>query len=226
MSKTDFSDYSENNYGKKARITDAVYRDALTSWQVPAIKTHMGDLTGKVFLDIGAGDIVLGEKLHEIGVPKKFYVQDLSEPSISSGLERLVAAGIDTSIFQSLISSDFSFDSIEDEEVDFAFSNSLFSHLSLNSILLCLRHLSSKMQSGKSYFSSMIVLPNDIEALDYDWSYMNKLGTNVVSYAIKDPFHYTDSTIRNLLNFRTGFEVKAIHDYGHPFQKLVEFIRV
>ena len=82
------------------------------------------------------------------------------------------------------------------------------------------------MQRGKSYFSSMIVFPNDVETLEYDWSYMNKPGTNIVSYANKDPFHYTESTINNLQNYRTGFEVKTIHSYGHPFQKLIEFVRV
>lgn len=225
VQETDFPDYRENDYGKVPRMTDAAYRAALTSWQVPAIQRHCGDLTGKVFLDIGAGDIVLGEKLDELGVPRKFYVQDLSRPSLLAGLQRLQATGIDTRMFRTLVSDSFDFAQIEDEEVDFAFSNSLFSHLSINSIVLCLRNLHPKLKMGASYFSSMIVLPDDTERLVYDWSHLDRPMTQVVSSSVRDPFHYTPNTICNLQHLRTGFTVRHIHDYGHPFQKLVEFQR-
>ncbi len=217
--------YTENNYGKVPRITNDKYRAFLTNYQVPAIKKHCGDLTGKVFLDIGAGDIVLGEKLNEIGVPKKFYVQDLSKPSILSGLKRLDASGVDISNIVGFVSTNFDFNVIEDGEVDYAFSNSLFSHLTINSITLCLHNLSPKMPIGAKYFSSMIVLPTDEDTYAYDWSYLKKLGTQLASYSIKDPYHYTANTIKNLQQFNTGFKMKHIHDYGHPFQKLVEFER-
>ena len=221
--ETDFPDYSENFYGKKARLTSESYRTDLASWQVPAIQKHIGDLTGKVFIDIGAGDIILGEKLSEIGIPKKFYVQDLSKPSLVSGLQRIRNLGVDTNNFHALVSDNFNFDAIEDRELDYAFSNSLFSHLTINSIVLCLQRLRPKMKLEAKYFSSMIILPDNVEKFIYDWSYLNKHGINVKSCSIKDPFHYTENTIKNLQNFRTGFEVKAIHSYGHPFQKLVEF---
>jgi hypothetical protein len=225
MQTTDFPDYRENDYGKVPRMTDAAYREALTSWQVPAIQRHCGDLTGKVFLDIGAGDIVLGEKLAELGVPRKFYVQDLSRPSLLAGLQRLQSAGFDTRMIHALVSDSFDFGQIANEELDCAFSNSLFSHLSINSIVLCLQNLRPKLKAGASYFSSMIVLPDDTERLAYDWSYLGKPMTQVVSSSTKDPFHYTPNTIANLQHFRTGFVVRHIHDYGHPFQKLVEFQR-
>jgi hypothetical protein len=159
-------------------------------------------------------------------VPKKFFVQDLSAPSLKSGIERIAAAGVDTSIFYLLVSDNFNFDLIKDGQIDAAFSNSLFSHLSINSIVLCLRNLFPKMKPGTSYFSSMIVLPGDDEKLLYDWSYLGKSGTAVVSSSIRDPYHYTENTIRKLPNLKVDFEVKEIHNYGHPFQKLVEFYRM
>lgn len=39
----------------------------------------------------------------------------------------------------------------------------------------------------------------------------------------KNPFHYTKNTLENLRNNDIGFEFKQVHEYGHPFQKLVEF---
>lgn len=220
---TQYTDYTENNYGKVARLTNEDYRNDLTSWQIPAIKEHFGSLEGKNFIDIGAGDIVLGEKQNEIGRPEIFYVQDLSKTSIDAGINRMKCNGVDIKNIIPLISINFDFSQIENGSIDCAFSNSLFSHLSLNSILLCLRNLSVKMKKNSKYMTSMIVVTNHIEPDSYDWSYLRKKGTNVVSYSTKDPFHYTKETILQLSRFNSGFEVVKIHDYGHPFQKLVEF---
>ena len=167
---------------------------------------------------------MLGEKLEEIGNPKIFYVQDLSKPSLESGINRLNKKGIDTTRFVTMASDDFNFDLIEDPTIDNAFSNSLFSHLSLNTILLCLKKLSPKMKKGAKYFSSMIICPNKDETKPFDWSFLNTKGSDVVSSFNKDPFHYNRETIFKLSLFNTGFNVIEIHDdYGHPFQKLVEF---
>jgi hypothetical protein len=169
---------------------------------------------------------VLGEKLGEIGRPKKFFVQDLSEPSINAGLKRMNKNGVDTTNIIPLISYNFNFDKVDDASIDFAFSNSLFSHLSLNSIILCLRNLRPKMKVNAKYLTSMIVVPGEIEPLSYDWSYLKTPGSNIISYPTKDPYHYTKSTINETLDGRIGFKIIQVHDYGHPFQKLVEFVAV
>ena len=57
----------------------------------------------------------------------------------------------------------------------------------------------------------------------FDCSFLKKPKVNVTNSSIKDPFHYTSATIKSLKNLNIGFEVKPIHEYGHPFQKLVEF---
>lgn len=99
--RTGYEEYTENNYGKVARITNDEYRERLTSCQVPAIKRHFGNLTGKTFLDIGAGDIVLGEKLADIGTPSTFYAQDLSQPSLDAGISRIGKAGCNATLHRS-----------------------------------------------------------------------------------------------------------------------------
>lgn len=226
---TSYENYNENSYGRVARITNEAYRTDLVSWQVPAINKHFGDLTGRTFIDIGAGDIVLGEFLSELGTPKIFYAQDLSEPSLKTGLRRIEKTGAKMETFVTFASDDFDFSEIPDGSLDCAFSNSLFSHLSLNSILLCLRKLAPKMKVGSKYLSSMIVIPGGDENPQndwnkpYDWSHLGRKGTNIVSYPSKDPFHYSEDLVATLSQFDTGFKVVDIHSYGHPFQKLVEF---
>lgn len=216
---------TDNRYAQVTRITDQAYRDRLTSWQLPAIRTHFGDLTGQAFLDIGAGDIVLGEHLAELGPPAVFYAQDLNRKSLDAGMARLARAGSPTERIVTLASPDFDFSAIPDGGLDAAFSNSLFSHLSINSIVLCLRRLAPKLKAGGKYLSSMIVLPHDEEDQPFDWSHLGLKGTNVVSYPACDPYHYSPDTVLHLSTFQTGFEVVKIHPYGHPFQKLVEFRR-
>lgn len=223
--RTGYKDYKENSYGRFARKTNESSRKNLASWQIPAIKKHCGDLTNKSFMDIGAGDLVLGEYLAEIGIPRVFYVQDLSGPSLRSGISRLKQKGISTDIFEVLVSDNFDFGRVADDSLDYAFSNSLFSHLSINSILLCLSNLAPKMKNGGQYFSSMIVVPDGNETRAYDWRYLQRKGTDVISYPTKDPFHYNEALVFNLSHLNVGFQVHAIHDYGHPFQKLVEFVR-
>ena len=223
--KTGFRNYTENSYGRVARITDEEYRKDLVSWQIPAIKKHFGDLTNKSFIDVGAGDIVLGEFLYEIGIPKIFYAQDLSEISLKVGMDRIKKSKINPDIFVTMSSDNFDFSKVEDFELDYAFSNSLFSHLSINSILFCLRKLSKKMKIGGKYLTSMIILPTSKEEESFDWSFLKKKHTDVISHSTKDPFHYSEETIMHLSSFSTGFKFIKIHDYGHPFQKLVEFER-
>lgn len=220
---TGYENYSENEYGKTARMTDQSYRDRLASWQIPAIKLHFGDLEGKVFIDIGAGDIILGEHLRELGQPQTFYAQDLSRPSLNAGLKRITGASTDSPPFITMSSDNFDFSSIPDRTIDCAFSNSLFSHLSVNSKVLCLRQLAPKMKSTGKYLSSMIVVPDDRETMAFDWSYLDTQGSDVVSHFTKDPFHYSEKSLERLAEFDTGFIVSKVHDYGHPFQRLVEF---
>lgn len=217
------ADYSENTGGKYTRLTSDEYRERLCSWQVPAIIKHLGSLDNSNFIDIGAGDIVLGEKQDQIGRPKKYFVLDLSEPSLRAGLDRLKSKNIDISNIETIVSIDFDFSSIEDEFLDYAFSNSFFSHLSINSIILCLRNLRPKMKQGARYFSSMIIVPETHKAKPHDWSYLNTTGSAVTSYPQKDPFHYDEKNIKIIIQECTDFKIIAIHDYGHAFQKLVEF---
>lgn len=216
---------TQNFYKQNPRLTTPDKRERVSSFQVDAIKTHIGDLTDKVFIDIGAGDIVLGDKLDLIGIPRKFFVHDLSEKSIDTGLQRLKDTGsVDMSIFYKSVSDCFDFDLIADNEIDAAFSNSLFSHLSLNLITICLKNLFLKMKPGAKYFTSMIVLPDNIERHVYDWSHLDNPFAKHKSYTDKNPFHYTENTLKRLIE-STGFQFIHTHEYDHPFQKLVEFHR-
>ena len=212
-------DYSENNYLKNPRIIGQEYRERLQSFQVPAIKKHFGTLEGKVFADIGCGDMPLAYCQGEIGRPSLYWATDLSEAALSSGKSSIEASGIDVSNIRTLHGPYFCFDGIPDNSIDCAFSNSLFSHLSLNTILICLKSLEPKMKRGSRYFSSMIILPPGKDLLEYEW----RVKHGAVSHSAKDPFHYVYSDFSRVVAATTGLKCIAAHSYGHPFQVLVEF---
>ena len=214
-------DYFENHYAKKPRIVDFDYRERLQSFQLPAIEKHFGSLEGKVFADIGCGDIPLAYCQDKIGRPSIYWATDLSEVALNSGKNSLVASGVDISNIRLLHGPYFCFNEIPDRSIDCAFSNSLFSHLSLNTILICLKNLEPKLKRGSRYFSSMILLPPGIDSLEYEWQV--KYGR--ISHSAKDPFHYVFSDFRKIVSATTGLRCVAAHPYGHPFQLLVEFAK-
>ena len=71
------------------------YKSILTSFQIPAIIEHFQTLENKLFLDLGCGDIVLGEFQEIIGRPMKYFVQDINKNAVDAGINRLKGKGID-----------------------------------------------------------------------------------------------------------------------------------
>jgi len=212
--------YVENNYLRNPRIINNEYRARLQSFQVPAIKKHFGHLEGKCFADIGCGDIPLGYCQEEMGRPKKYYATDLNRKALASGLKSMKKSGIDISNMEIISGPYFDFDLIPNASIDAAFSNSLFSHLSLNTILICLKRLRPKMANHAKYLSSMIILPPGIDCIEYKW----EVKHGATSHAAKDPFHYRFSEFKKVVDSCTDFTCHNSYEYGHPFQALVEFL--
>lgn len=211
--------YFENNYLENDRITNDEYKSRLTAFQIPAIIEHFQTLENKQFLDLGCGDIVLGEFQEILGRPIKYFVQDINKNAVDVGINRLKGKGIDTSNIFPLISPYFDLSKIENQRLDCAFSNSLFSHLTLNSILICLNNLYPKMKRTAKYMSSMIIIPENHNEITYEW----KVKYGAISHSARDPYHYKFSLFKKYVESTTNFEVVQNHAYGHPFQRLVEF---
>lgn len=212
--------HSENFYQQKTRIVNDEYRKRLQSYQVPAVLQHFGNVEGKAFADIGCGDMPLAYCWPQIGRPSIYYATDINQKAVNAGLKNLQRRGIDCNNIVPVTGPDFDFSAIPDGSVDAAFSNSLFSHLTLNSIILCLKRLHPKMKAGTTYMSSAIILPAGEDwCTDFEWKV--KYGTH--SHPCRDPYHYVFDELRQVVNSTTDFECVASHDYGHPFQRLIEF---
>ena len=102
---------------------------------------------------------------------------------------------------------------------DFALAQSLFTHLPLNHLRLCLMRLATKMRSGGRFFATFFLMPdNHVVGAPLK----HEIG-GVTTYDCRDPYHYY---VRDLAYAAQGLPWKMIvhGDWKHPRdQKMVEF---
>ena len=89
-------------------------------------------------LDLGCGPMRLGVAVIPQLTTGWYFGQDINPETLAFGEEVLGQAGIDPAANYTLFASDQFELAAVDQPIDIAFSNSLFSHLNLNSILSCL----------------------------------------------------------------------------------------
>jgi len=99
-------------------------------------------------LDLGCGPMRLGSVLIPELSHGWYYGQDLNAETLTYGEEVLRQAGIPSNGRYTLFASDQFNLSAVDRPIEIAFSNSLFSHLNLNSILTCLLRVRQVLAPG------------------------------------------------------------------------------
>ena len=137
---------SENLYRQDVFLDDLRYANDRQQQRIWAEHQHMqlsflqrwGLTSSSTLLDIGCGPMRLGSALIPLLKDGWYYGQDINPSTIAYGEEVLRQAGIPAHAPYTLFASD-QFDlSLVDRPVQIAFSNSLFSHLTLNSIFTAL----------------------------------------------------------------------------------------
>ena len=171
-------------------------------------------------LDIGCGPLRLGSAL--IGeLDEGFYFgADVNPRTLALGERVLSQLGVTGRRYALSASSNFDF-AFVDAPVDFAFSNSLMSHLAANSILLCLTHVKPVLAAGGAYHSTAFMLGAD-QAWSEPATWRRSPGRTVTTYPHRDPYHYTSDQIDWLAD-QAGFAVEPIFGYAHPTQTMLRF---
>ena len=173
-----------------------------------------------VFLDLGCGPMRLGSSLIPLLDDGFYYGQDLNVKTIALGEEVLESYNVARSKpYKLAATNDFSL-SFVDRPVDIAFSNSLFSHLTLNSIAMALISV-KEVLAPKGLFYSTFFSVDSIK----DWrqpANRNKWGREFFTYSLQDPFHYTFKMIQDLAK-EVGYRATIDSSYNHPTQTMVKF---
>jgi len=171
------------------------------------------------FLDLGCGPLRLGVRLIPELTSGWYFGQDINGETLEAGRRVLADAGVTSERFRLIRSDNFDLSAV-DRPIDLAFSNSLFSHLTINSILIALTRVRAVLAPGAVYYSTFFDLPPG-----HDWTRpcpRNKWGHGFNTFPYRDPYHYPAALLQRLAE-TTGFSMTLDEDFGHPTQTMARF---
>lgn len=175
-------------------------------------------------LDVGCGALRGGIHFVRYLDPGHYYGIDLNESLLRAGLEHEIpAAGlVDRLPTTNLRRTDNFSCTGFGVSFDFMVSVSVFTHLPLNHIRLCLFQLSKVTRPGARYFATFFELPDDVP---FDQPIQPRADKKLRTYPHRDPFHYRREDLSWAASIGP-WELNYIGDWKHPRgQKMAEFIR-
>lgn len=174
-------------------------------------------------LDVGCGALRAGIRFVEFLEAGNYFGQDLRRELLDAGYDKeIVPADLgDRLPRENLVANDdFDFSAF-DATFDFAIAFSLFTHLPLNHIRLCLERISSKLRPGGKFVVSFFERP---ESVSTRHAIIQPPGI-ITTHAARDPFHYAVSDLEFAAE-GLPFRLSVIGDIGHPRgQRAVVFER-
>jgi SAM-dependent methyltransferase len=136
-------------------------------------------------IDIGCGAMRGGIHFARYLDPGNYYGTDINDRLIKAARDiEIPKAGLTDRVPRENLRITGKFDGDFGVQFDYAFANSVFSHLPMNIIRLCLAQTAKVMRPGGSFYATFFVVP---DSLGYDEDFQQPA---TVSHAIRDPFHY------------------------------------
>lgn len=105
---------------------------------------------------------------------------------------------------------------------DRAIALSVFTHLPVDFLKLCLANLADVIKEGGEFYATVFHSPDT-----HDWNNPLKHSPGmVISHPNQDPYHYTTASLKNCCN-GLPWKVELIEEWQHPrAQKMVVFVRI
>jgi len=175
-------------------------------------------------LDIGCGAFRGGVHFVSFLDAGNYYAVDADERLIEDGYNiEICNAGLQWKLprLNLLVSRRFEF-SLFKQTFDVAIAQSVFTHIPLNDIRVCLAELAKSVRPGGKFFASILECP-------HDYSYtapMKHEPGGVISFPADDPFHYRLEDFKWAEN-HLPWAFSYIGDWAHPRDaKMICFTRV
>jgi len=174
-------------------------------------------------LDIGCGSFRGG--IHFVRYLKSgnYFGIDGNHSLIASGYEKeMIPSGLAEKLPPEnlLVDADFAFSRFA-TTFHAALAVSVFTHLPLNHIRLCLINLSKCMAPGARFFATIFQCPEGRPVEDP----LTHTPGGITTFSARDPYHYRVSDMARC----TGdlpWTLQAIGDWGHPrAQRMIRFVR-
>ena len=171
-----------------------------------------------VLLDIGCGSLRLGVRAVEFLETGNYWGTDLNSALLDAGYDKeIVPAGLSAKLprAQLVVDEDFSFAGIP-VAVDFAMAQSVFTHLPLNHMRLCLSNLARHVTSACTFFFTVFVPSNGASVTQ---SQTQPRG-GIVTHPHRDPYHYSIADLHHAAA-DSGWTIDFVGDWGHPRNQMM-----
>lgn len=146
------------------------------------------------FLDVGCGALRAGIHFIRYLEPDRYCGLDLSAWMLAAGRVEADRAGLAAEHFRLHVTDEFDA-SVFGRSFDFALAQSVFTHVSINSVLVCLRQVERVLRPGGRFFATFFHSPAGTRACLQDgrperlvWPRPD--GPPAITYPDRDPFHY------------------------------------
>ena len=165
------------------------------------------------FLDVGCGSLRAGVHLVDYLMSGNYYGIDINPTLIEAGYDHeLSDEGRSKLPVENLAATD-RFDSDFGVMIDMAIANSIFTHVSLNHIRLCLARLAPTLRPGASFYATFFEQPTDFPV------------DGVFGKAPRRWFYERDDLV--WASERLPLTAEYIGDWGHPRgQMMMQYRRV
>ncbi|QBI53345.1 class I SAM-dependent methyltransferase [Streptomonospora litoralis] len=213
-----------NNYGHIDEYAPDDIASGAHRKSVGAYWDRMGELqfdflVGKgltpqsTLLDVGCGSLRGGIHFIRYLAPGNYYGIDVDPALVKAGLEHeLPAAGLSERLPPDHLRVTTRFNCSFGVRFQFALAQSVFTHLPLNHIRLCLYRVAKVMPPGGRFYATFFEAPAD-----------EPFGKR---HPEKDPFQYRPSELAWAANV-AGWRFRNLGDWGHPRgQQMAEYRRV
>lgn len=185
--------------------------DEIGTLQIEFLKAE-GLLPGHKLLDIGCGSFRLGVHAAAYLDPGNYWGTDINEPLLTAGYDREIApAGLDARLPRSNLVTDgeFQFSGVP-HAFDYAIAQSVFTHLPLNHLRLCLTNLAAHLSGSCLFYATFFIVPDDRAH-----GPVTHPPGGVTSHPHKDPFHQTLADLRHAAA-GLPWDIEPIGDWKHP----------
>jgi SAM-dependent methyltransferase len=174
-------------------------------------------------LDIGCGSLRLGVCAVAFLDAGRYWGIDLNDALLSAGYEReIIPAGLAARLPRTHLATDgaFRFTGLP-TAFDFAIAQSVFTHLPLNHLRLCLANLAAHLTGPCIFYATFFIVPEG----QANGPVQHHPG-GVITFPNQDPYHHTLSDLRHAAA-GLPWAVEVIGDWNHPrAQQMVCFRRL
>jgi hypothetical protein len=174
-------------------------------------------------LDIGCGPLRGGVHFIRYLEAERYFGIDVNESLLDAGYDLELPAQLRSKLPRANLRATDRFECDFGVEFDFALAHSLFTHLALNDIRLCLYRVAAQMKVGGRLFATFFEAPAEYPLDGVLTAPRGKKGRGKRSE--RNPFWYWPADLEWAASF-SPWQYHYIGDWGHPrYQNMVELVR-